>query len=266
MSSRPSINRLSRPSEQAPRFWGEITVPGVAEDRFDGQSRPDLSPEPGVSQRITDHRGRLHPGDVETWATRSNATSWIYGRPPTKSRQLPKERARSNDRYILPVGVAPPARGARLEDQIVCAMDTLGTATERQVLELIARDQAPLAHKMFMQMVASGAIVSASRKGTRLNQRRKVESQPLVVLEGILLSKRVASPVSTSAYVRSEPTSRLVKVVAFGSDARRLWHIAQGSALRVHGRWLKTERQPYFRIFDFAGQAADSAVEDRAHG
>ena len=196
---------------------------------------------------------------LENVATRANATEWIYGRQPGTRRQPMKQHARSSERYMLPVGAAPPARNARLEDQILCALNELGTATERQVLELIARDRWSLAHKAFMQLVASRAIVSASRKGTRLNQRSKVESQPPVVLEGLLLSKRVAGPVSTSAYVRCEPTSRLVKVVAFGPDAGQLWHVAEGSAVRVHGRWLKTGRQPYFRICAFGQDVAAHA-------
>ena len=196
---------------------------------------------------------------LENVATRTNATGWIYGREPGTRRQPMKQHARSSERYMLPVGAAPPARNARLEDQILCALNELGTATERQVLKLIARDRWSLAHKAFMQMVASQAIVRASRKGTRLKQRSEVESQPPVVLEGILLAKRGASPVSTSAYVRSEPMSRLVKVVAFGPDGRRLWHIAEGSTVRVHGRWLKTGRQPYFRICAFDQDAAAHA-------
>ena len=188
---------------------------------------------------------------LENVATRANATEWVYGRQPGTRHQPMKQHARSNARYMLPVGAAPPVRNARLEDQILCALNELGTATERQVLELIARDRWSLAHKAFMQLVASRAIVSASRKGTRLNQRRRVESQPPVVLEGTLIYKRIASPASTCAYVRFDSTSRLVKVVAFGPHARRLWSVSQGSVVKVCGRWLNTSHRPYFRIYAF---------------
>ncbi len=270
MPDRPSVNRLSRPSAQASRFWGEITVPGIEEDRFDGQSGPSRNVEPGVSQRLTDHRGRLRPGDIETWATQTATTAPIYGRAQRRALKRPgrppKEHARSETRYMLPVGTTPPPDATTVESQILHALQALEQATERQVLELIARDRWPLAHKAFTQMVASQALVSASRTNRHLNQRRRIESQAVVVLRGVVLKRQVSSSVSASAYIQPEGRPKPVHVVAFGPLGHALWRAEEGSFIEVRGRWLSSGRRPYFRISDFAVRAASGAVEDWSPG
>lgn len=192
---------------------------------------------------------------LENVATRTNATGWIYGRQPGTRHQPMKQHARSSERYMLPVGAAPPARNARLEDQILCALNELGTATERQVLELIARDRWPLAHKAFMQMVANHAIVSASRTNRHLDQRRRIESQAVVVLRGVVLKRQVSSSVSASAYIQPEGRPKPVHVVAFGPLGHALWRVEEGSFIEVQGRWLSSGRRPYLRVYSVEGGA-----------
>lgn len=239
MPDRPSVNRLSPPSEQASCFWGEITVPGIEEDRFDGQSGPSPNAEPGVSQRLTDHRGRLHPGGIETWATRSNATSWIYGRPSTKSRQPPSEHARSSDRYMLPVGATLPPDATTIERQILHALNALQQATERQVLELIARDRWHLAHKAFRQMVVSGTILSARPPGRRSAAKARERQLPVQSLTAIILLVRAVSPVSVTAKVALGGSDRPVRMVAFGGIAHQLLTLSPGRAANLDVRWLR---------------------------
>lgn len=188
---------------------------------------------------------------LENVATRANATGWIYGRRSGTRRQPATKHARSSARYMLPIGVMTHQSSVRLEDQILCALNTLGTATERQALELIARDRWALAHKAFTQMVASGAIVKASRTNRHLGQRRKIESQAIAVVRGTVLKKRVSSSVSASAYIRVEDQPKLVRVVAFGPLGHALWQAGEGSSIEVRGRWLSSGRRPYLRVYGF---------------
>jgi hypothetical protein len=167
---------------------------------------------------------------------------------------------------MLPVGATLPPDATTIEREILHALNALQQATERQVLELVARDRWPLAHKAFMQMVASQAIVSTSPTNRHLGQRRKLESQAIVVLRGIVLKKQVSSRVSASAYLQPEDQSKPVHVVAFGPLGHALWRAEEGSFIEVRGRWLSSGRRPYFRISDFAVRAANGAVEDWSHG
>lgn len=249
MSDRPSVNRLSRPSEQVSRFWGEVTVPGIEEDRFDGQSRPDPSPEPGVSQRIVDHRGRLHPGDVEAWATRSNATSWIYKRPS------PSRRSSAPLYLVRPGLIVPSMKKAPTLYRILMNVASSEPFTRKALAQATRaeceRRGVPFTHAEFERVwrrcVAKRLILRFSTARTDHKSRTMPSREMLVGNEVLRLEvvRRhfVVRPIRGAAvyiWVRDLANAGTkIQAAAYGHEAETLKDCTHGQVIVVRGTRVK---------------------------
>jgi hypothetical protein len=148
------------------------------------------------------------------------------------ARRPPRRRRRKSARLMLALGLAAPRqRAASLDDQILHAVANLGAATEREILELIARDRWHFAHKTIVRMVQEGILVRDMP-----SHEDELQSEPLVAT---VLAVHVATPVSAVAKVVPESEPVAVRLVAFGAKARDLLALEPHQTAQFAVRWLR---------------------------
>lgn len=165
------------------------------------------------------------------FATRSMAAP-LGGAVGGPTRRPARRHRRKSAKFMLPLGLTPPEeRAASLDDQILCAVASMGVATEADILSFIARDRWFMAHKALWRMTREGLLVQ---------DRPVPETRGIAPLAGTVLSVRIASPVSAVAKVLPDGDSAAVRIVAFGALARELLLLRPDRRARFLVRWLRT--------------------------